>query len=64
MLDVYFACFRSTSFLQSSIVADIFVLCIVYCMNKWDLLDDFSDTRSVFFLFLCRGKAYCIFAVR
>jgi hypothetical protein len=64
MLDVYLACFRSTSYLQSSTVADIFALCIVYFMNKWDLHDDFSDTRPVFFLFFCRGKAYCIFAVR
>ena len=64
MLDVYLACFRSTSFLQSSIFADIFALCIVYCMDKWDLHDDFSVYSSVFFLLFCRGKAYSVFAVR
>jgi len=61
---VYLACFRSTSFLQSSIVADIFALCIVYWMNKCDLHDDFSEIRFVFFLFFCRRKAHYIFAVR
>jgi hypothetical protein len=64
MLDVYLACFRSTSFLHSSIVADVFALYTVYCMNKWNLHDEFPDIRFVFFLFFCRGKAYYIFAVR